>query len=127
MDSGSLEVLNITNPVSTPDEDVRLKEFEERMKCALEESTKLQQVQMTRIDQFQRQCQVIVLFFFYTTIFFLKFYFCFFDEYINIFVKLKINSSKFFIQIENYFHSLGLVFYLKCFLRLRFFKFGLKS
>lgn len=58
--------------------------------------------------------------FFYTTIFFLEYYFCFFDEYINIFVKLKINSSKFFIQIENYFHSLGLVFYFKWFLRLRF-------
>ena len=58
MDSGSLEILNITNPVSTPDEGVRLKEFEERMKSALEESMKLQHVQMTRIDQLQRQCQV---------------------------------------------------------------------
>jgi len=58
MDSGSLEVLNITNPVSTPDENVRLKEFEQRMKNALEESMKLQKLQMTHIDHLQRQCQV---------------------------------------------------------------------
>ena len=58
MDSGSLEILNITNPASTPDEGERLKEFEERMHSALEESIKLQQVQMTRIEQLEKQCQV---------------------------------------------------------------------
>ncbi|XP_066929488.1 proprotein convertase subtilisin/kexin type 7-like [Clytia hemisphaerica] len=57
MDSGSLEILNITNPVCTPDESVRIKEFEDRMHSALEESIKLQQVQMKHIDHLQRQCQ----------------------------------------------------------------------
>lgn len=57
-DTASLEVLNITNPVSTPDDNVRVQEFEDRMKFAIQQSLKLQQMQLNQIDNLQKEYEV---------------------------------------------------------------------
>lgn len=57
-DTASLEILNITNPVSTPDESIRVKEFEDRMNFALEQSIKLQMLQINQLDNLQKECEV---------------------------------------------------------------------
>ena len=46
------------NPASTPDESVRVREFEERIKDAMEQSLNLQQIQMNQIDSIQKECEV---------------------------------------------------------------------